>query len=100
MAGYVVKQFTCPKAVNHPTVLTRLSVEQLHYHNTKLPHGDGDGDVDDDLIDDLHAVVLFVVTAQPQCQKTCALAVPKVFCVKHLWGPSFFFVVTMDNRPL
>jgi len=29
MAGYVVKQFTCPKAVTHPTILTGFNVQQL-----------------------------------------------------------------------
>jgi len=29
VAGYVVRQFTCPKAVTHSS-LARLNVEQLH----------------------------------------------------------------------
>ena len=43
MAGYVVKQFTCPKAVTHPTILTGFNVEQLRwsrptrYRYTKPP---------------------------------------------------------------
>ena len=59
VAGYVVIQFTCPRAVTRPTILTWLDVEQLrwsrptHYHYTKPPHEpelDGEALVDNDTV--------------------------------------------------
>jgi len=36
VAGYVVRQFTCPKAVTYSTILTELDVEQLGWSRPTL----------------------------------------------------------------